>query len=241
MAPDGQCGTSCGTGVREGRPRSMISRLFLMATAALAVAGCDRAPRQPPPVTPQTRAAVDEAAPSAVPPASPVSSPAPEPSSEPPLVAEALVLGEWERAENRQACAPLAFVSTGQARGAPRPAAFGGGWGVAFDLPNLRSAYGVAGPGLVAADRAPTGEQRERLGKQWPYFRELGALPPPAFTGYGIEGAETYPSDNPAGRGLNSLAYVRVGGQQCTYNVWSRLGRSHLEHLLDSLRTVRVD
>lgn len=192
-------------------------------------------------MTPQTQAAVDETAPSAAPSASPASSPAPAPSSAPRLVAEALVLGEWERAENRAACAPLAFASTAQARGAPRAAAFGGGWGVAFDLPNLRSAYGIAGPGLVAADRASPGEQRKRLGEQWPYFRELDALPQPAFAGYGIEGAEAYSSDNPAGRGLNSLAYVRVGGQQCTYNVWSRLGRAHLEHLLDSLRTVRVD
>ena len=41
---------------------------------------------------------------------------------------------------------------------------------------------------------------------------------------------------NPDGRGLNSGAYVRVGGERCTYNLWSRLGRAHLEVLLDSLR-----
>ena len=63
----------------------------------------------------------------------------------------------------------------------------------------------------------------------------------PAFAGYGIEGAAAYPADNPAGRGVNSLAYLRVGGQQCTYNVWSRLGRSHLETLLDALRPVPVE
>ena len=50
-----------------------------------------------------------------------------------------------------------------------------------------------------------------------------------------------YPPDNPAGRGLNSLAYVRAGEEGCTYNVWSRLGRAHLELLLDALRVVRVD
>jgi hypothetical protein len=112
---------------------------------------------------------------------------------------------------------------------------------VAFDLPNLRSAYGLAGPALVPADRAPPEEQRKRLRQQWPHFRELSALPQPAFAGYGVEGAQAYPPDNPSGRGLSSLAYVRVGGQSCTYNVWSRLGRSHLELLLDALRAVRVD
>ena len=47
---------------------------------------------------------------------------------------------------------------------------------------------------------------------------------------------QPYPADNPDGRGLNSVAYVRVGGERCTYNLWSRLGRAHLEVLLDSLR-----
>lgn len=219
----------------------MISRRFLLAATVLAVSACERTHQEPAPVTPQTQAAVDEAAPRAAPPPTPGPSLAASPSAEPSLVAEALVIGEWERAENRQACAPLSFASTGQARGAPRPAAFGGGWGVAFDLPNLRSAYGVAGPGPAAADRVPPEAHRQRLREQWPYFRELGALPEPSFAGYGIEGAAAYPRGNTSGRGMNSLAYVRVDGQQCTYNVWSRLGRAHLELLLDALRMVRVD
>jgi hypothetical protein len=219
----------------------MILRRFLMVLAVLNVAGCERGPQEPPPVTPQTEAAVDEAVPGAAPTATPGSPDGAAAPVEPALVAQALVLGEWQRADNRPTCAPVAFLSTGQARGAPRPAEFGGGWGVAFDLPNLRSAYGLAGPGPIAADSLPPDDQRERLGAQWPYFRELAALPPPAFAGYGVEGAETYPPGNPSGRGLNSLAYVRVGEQRCTYNVWSRLGRSHLELLLDALRPVRVD
>jgi hypothetical protein len=219
----------------------MISRPFLPLALALGVAGCERAPDTPPPVTPQTDAAVDKAAPDAAPLPPPTPSPAASAPAEPALVAQALVLAEWERAANRQDCAPIAFASTGQARGAPRTADFSGGWGVAFDLPNLRSAYGVAGPGLVAADRGPPEAQRQRLRGQWPYFRDLEALPQPAFAGHGIEGAEPYPPANSAGRGLNSLAYVRVGKEQCTYNVWSRLGRSHLELLLGELRPVRVD
>ncbi|HEY5610921.1 MAG TPA: hypothetical protein VIL97_06930 [Thermoanaerobaculia bacterium] len=34
-------------------------------------------------------------------------------------------------------------------------------------------------------------------------------------------------------------AYLRIAGQQCLYNLWSRLGRDHLELLLDELRLVR--
>ena len=154
------------------------------------------------------------------------------------LVGEAVVLAQWREADNREHCVPLAFTGTGGARGAPRPAEFAGGWGVAFDLPELRSAFGVAGPGLVAADDAAEEAQRRRLHEQWPYFRDLAALPEPAFAGYGVEGGAAYPAGNPNGRGVNSLAYVRVDGQRCTYNVWSRLGRRHLETLLDGLRPV---
>jgi len=217
----------------------MIMRAFLSAGLLATLAACDREPAEPPPVTPQTGPAVDDSTAAPAPTLSPAEAPAPSP--EPSLVAEAVVLDEWGRADNRRACAPLAFLSTGQARGAPRPAHFAGGWGVAFDLPNLRSAYGIAGPGMVEADRAPPETQRARLREQWPYFSELDTLPQPAFAGYGVEGAAAYPAENAAGRGVNSLAYVRVGAQQCTYNVWSRLGRAHLEALLASLRQVRVD
>ncbi|MFA7587040.1 MAG: hypothetical protein WCY11_12755 [Novosphingobium sp.] len=106
---------------------------------------------------------------------------------------------------------------------------------MAFDTPAIRSAYGIAGPGLSDSDEAPVSEQRARLAAQWPYFRELEDLPVPSFAGYGVEGAGRYPAVNPGGVGINSLAYVRVAGQTCTYNVWSRLGRAHLERLLDNL------
>jgi len=152
------------------------------------------------------------------------------------LLAAELVREEWAKAENREICAPVAFLSDAGARGTARRAEFSAGWAVAFDTPAQRSAYGVAGPGPVPADMAKAAQQAERLGAQWPYFTTLPNLPTPAFAGYGVEGAEDYPSDNPGGRGLNSLAYVRVGGQKCTYNVWSRLGRAHLEALMVSLR-----
>lgn len=150
-----------------------------------------------------------------------------------------LIRSEWRKAANRVACAPLAFTDTGGQRGVARRANFSGGWAVAYDLPGLRSAYGVAGTGLIAEqDSQPPAAQRARLRDQWPYFVELGKLPQPAFAGYGIEGAEAYPASNLDGTGVNSLAYLRIGGQACTYNVWSRLGRAHLERLLAGLTVI---
>ena len=154
-------------------------------------------------------------------------------------IAQELILREWSKAENRDECAPIGFTKDGGASADPRRASFAGGWAVAFDTPDLRSAYGVAGPGIVPADRADA--QTERLRDQWPYFMQLPDLPQPSFAGYGIEGAQPYPAENPEGRGMNSLAYVRIGGQGCTYNLWSRLGRAHLELLLNSLRILPVD
>lgn len=156
--------------------------------------------------------------------------PAPEP------LAAALVRAEWAKSRDREDCGPLAFTTDGGAPATARRADFSGGWGVAFDTPQARSAYGLAGPGVIAGDDAPPAAQAERLGRQWPHFTTLAGLPAPAFAGYGIEGAQDFPADNPDGRGLQAVAYVRVGGERCTYNVWSKLGRAHLEVLLDSLR-----
>ena len=139
---------------------------------------------------------------------------APLPASEVPAV----YAEQWGRAENRTTCAILAPRDLGEAgAGAtPRAATFSGGWGVAYDLPNLRSAFGVAGAGVRVGDPSY---------KDWPHTREW-------FDGsraeYGPEG----------GTGPNQLAYVRVQGQDCLYNVWSRLGKEHLEYLIGQLRFV---
>ena len=130
----------------------------------------------------------------------------------------AVYVAQWEKAENRNSCALLAPASVGPegAGATPRAANFSGGWAVAYDLPNLRSAFGVAGTG--ADTSGPTYDQ-------WPY----------AYTWddgkveYGPEG----------GDGPNQLAYLRISGQRCLYNVWSRLGRQHLEQLIRELRMVR--
>lgn len=154
-------------------------------------------------------------------------------------LAQNLTRNEWATADNRDQCAPLVLTSDGGAPGYARRANFAGGWGVAFDTEEVRSAYGVAGPGLVAADEADG--QEVRLRQQWPYFTRLSDLPQPAFAGYGIEGATPYREEAPDGVGENSLAYVRWGSEACTYNVWSRLGRAHLEVLLQSLRPGAIE
>ncbi|SCW63005.1 hypothetical protein SAMN02927924_01792 [Sphingobium faniae] len=158
-----------------------------------------------------------------------------EPST---LIGERRARAEWAKAENRQHCAPLALAAPGQPEGAPRAAYFGGGWGVAFDLPDQRSAYGFAGTGLLPDDEADATVQRDRLYRQWPYFRDLPQFSAPSFAGYGREGAEPYLDGNAGGAGLPSLAYVRIAGQRCAYNVWSKISRAHLLWMLDNLRIV---
>lgn len=126
---------------------------------------------------------------------------------------------QWRQAKNREACALVAPVSLGEGKGASvRSAYFGGGWGVAYDMPDLRSAFGVAGTGAEAAGPSYN---------EWPFKREW---PDGSSAGYGPEG----------GSGPNQLAYLRIPGQYCLYNVWSRLGVHHLETLLDQLRFVQT-
>jgi len=159
-----------------------------------------------------------------------------------PLIGAAIVLAEWRKADNRGACAPLAFRSDGGAGGTPRRATYSGGWAVAFDQPSLRSAYGVAGAGLLPEDRDNFAVKVDRLARQWPLVRRWDAgenLPAGSAAGYGLEGVATpYPEGSQA-VGEQSLAYLRIRGQQCQYNVWSKLGRDHLERLLGEIEMIR--
>lgn len=157
----------------------------------------------------------------------------------PALIGQTTALREWRVAQNRVTCAPLALASNGGVKAKARRAYFGAGWGVGFDTRRVRSAYGFAGVGMLPDDALSHADKRTALAKQWPYTRELGrrgGLPQGSFAGYGLEGAARYPTSNPQGRGQHSLAYVRIPGQACMYNVWSRIGRRHLEQILDSLR-----
>ncbi|HYC88638.1 MAG TPA: hypothetical protein VEO54_05465 [Thermoanaerobaculia bacterium] len=134
--------------------------------------------------------------------------------------APAVYTQEWLQAENRATCALIAPRSLGPegAGATPRAATFSGGWAVAYDLPNLRSAFGVAGTGAKAD--APGSYD------QWPHAIQWDDG---SKAEYGPEG----------GQGPKQLAYVRIQGQECLYNVWSAIGREHLELLLRELRFVR--
>jgi hypothetical protein len=133
----------------------------------------------------------------------------------------AVYAAQWEKAENRTTCALIAPRSLGPegAGATSRAATFSGGWAVAYDLPNLRSAFGVAGTGLQEA--GPDGAY-----DQWPFRHTWDDG---SKVEYGPEG----------GSGPNQLAYLRVAGQSCLYNIWSRLGQEHLELLIRELRLVK--
>ena len=123
---------------------------------------------------------------------------------------------EWQKAENRSTCALVAFADHGNVIGAtPRRANFSGGWAVAFDTPSRRSAFGIAGTGTT-----PEGSYQWPDGIRWSDGSSAS---------YGLEG----------GTGPNHLAYVTIAGQECLYNVWSALGKEHLEHLLRQMRFVK--
>ena len=151
------------------------------------------------------------------------SSPPPAPWSAPRLsraqVAQ-VYLDVWNRAENRAKCALLAPTQpVPEATSATsRPATFSGGWAVAYDLPGERSAFGIAGSGSN-----PWGGD---VYDAWPHKITYADG---STAGYGLEG----------GTGPNWLAYVKIPGQQCLYNIWSKRSRAHLEQLLASLRFVQ--
>jgi hypothetical protein len=152
------------------------------------------------------------------------STPAPtgpvSPWSAPPIpeaAAPAVFGAEWKKSANRETCALLAPISVAE-NATPRRASFAGGWAVAYDVPGQRSAFGIAGTGAKAAD--PSYDA-------WPHRK---AWTDGSTVGYGPEG----------GKGPNQLAYLRVAGQDCLYNVWSTVSIEHLEQLIDSLRMVDV-
>lgn len=188
------------------------SVLMILTTAACAGASPETAPPTsspvPAPTAPQSR------------PAQPLGAAPWSGARLAPDAVPAALLEEWRNAENRATCAPLAPASLGVWSAAqPRAATFSGGWAVAWDLPEVRSAFGVAGTGVRASEPAYA---------DWPYRIEWTDG---SSAGYGREG----------GTGEKWLAYLRVAGQDCLYNVWSHVGRQHLESFLAQLRYVDVE
>lgn len=129
------------------------------------------------------------------------------------------LVDEWSIAENRMWCSALTIDNPRLVDGyETRAADFGGGWGLVYDAPDLRSAFGVAGAGLVF---------EVELAQRWPnveYYADGSIM------GYGGEGMD---ESNP-----RRLGEFVVFGQGCMYQVWSELGDEHLMEVVESLRFV---
>ena len=125
-----------------------------------------------------------------------------------------VLLAEWRKADNRGGCAPVWLDDVAVADKQIRARYFGGGWGVTVRNPRR---WGVAGAGVIAS---PADVAR------WKLQRQTAAG---VRAGYGLEGFTMGP---------DWVAYVIVPGQTCLYNLWSSLGRQHLESLIDHLRIV---
>jgi hypothetical protein len=131
-----------------------------------------------------------------------------------------IYISEWKKATNRDRCQPLVLLGAEREPGAKtRRAEFAGGWAVAYDLPGERSAFGLAGTGLDLDRRGSTFN-----------FPNTITWADGSSVSYGLEG----------GTGPGYLAYLQVSGQSCLYNIWSKRGKIHLEHLISTLRQVKV-
>lgn len=133
---------------------------------------------------------------------------------------DAVYRQEWLKAESQSLCPMLALPKHSSAHlssASVRRANFAGGWGVAYDLSNLRSAYGVANASTV---------NPQDLSHNWPYnvtYQDGSTL------SYGHEGG------NPT---APWLAYIVLPKNNCFYNVWSAQGKEHLEQIIADLRLV---
>lgn len=139
---------------------------------------------------------------------------------------EAVYSREWAKSETQDKCPLLVLPKTAAAQLANRSvrrANFSGGWGVAYDLPKERSAYGVAHSGISD----PVGQAA--IWQDYHLYNDGTELT------YGREGGD------PQGKWL---AYLTLGtqyspaGQHCFYNIWSQQSKTHLEQIITELRLV---
>jgi hypothetical protein len=140
------------------------------------------------------------------------------------------LLQAWTRADNQGWCAPLAPATLGAGEGArPRVGSAPGGWSLEFDRRGAagigangevcttcgRGAFGITGTAMSAEDA------EDLLGPGATVFADGGRIDVQAN------------ADEPA-----AVATVVVPGQDCVYQVWSFLGREHLDELVAGLRLV---
>lgn len=133
---------------------------------------------------------------------------------------DAVYRQEWLKAESRALCPILALPKQSSAHlsaHSVRRANFASGWGVAYDLPDLRSAYGVANASTVDPND---------LSYSWPYNT---SYQDGSTVGYGHEGGDPT---------AKWLAYIVLPQNNCFYNVWSAQGKDHLEQMIADLRLV---
>lgn len=139
----------------------------------------------------------------------------------------------WRRARNHARCALLVPSTLAEGEGgSPRGEPNAHGWSVAYDLPSGpgaardgttcttcgRSAFGIRGVAVEVAARFP-------LRRSWSDGSQAD---------YGREGGDDSSVPRPY------VAHLHVEGQDCTYELWSHLGRDHLEHLMEHLQMVDV-
>lgn len=141
----------------------------------------------------------------------------------------------WERADNRDWCAPLAPRSFGAGTGArARTSALEGGWAVEFDhrgMPGVgrdgatcescgRGVFGIAGTGMTPEELVDVDSD--------------AALPAASFRDGSHAEVEVSEGEQVA------AATITVSGQGCVYQVWSFLGQAHVEELVRELRRVEL-
>jgi hypothetical protein len=144
------------------------------------------------------------------------------------------LMSAWERAANRDWCAPIAPRSFGAASGArARTSELEGGWAVEFDqrgMPGVardgatcatcgRGVFGIAGTGMTPEELIDV---------------DSDAAAPAASFRDGSH-AELEVSDEQV-----AAATITVSGQGCVYQVWSFLGQQHVEELVRELRFVEL-
>ena len=133
---------------------------------------------------------------------------------------DAVYRRQWMKAESKSLCPIIALpkqASSHLKEHSVRRAEYASGWGVAYDLPDMRSAYGVANAGTMNTNDGLY---------NWPYniTYQDGSM-----VGYGHEGG------NPSAKWL---AYIVIPQNNCFYNVWSAQGKTHLEQMIADLRMV---
>jgi len=128
-----------------------------------------------------------------------------------------VLVEEWRLAENQLWCSGLYPDGFDTQDATIRRAEFSGGWALAWDLPGLRSAFGIAGTGSPSWDD---------IGVRMPATVSYDGT----IVGYGGEGFD----DGARQR----LAEFAIPGQLCGYQAWSKLGDEQLLELVDSLRLV---